>query len=155
MSDKRRAGISRPFLFFSGPICETKRFPIFATKRFPVYTSNSFVMPEKQFTLSPHDGSFFRKDNTFGVRFERILDHPAPLVWKALTDPAQLSRWLAPATLDKNRITLQLTGGTMGGKILQWEEDHLLEYEWYKGSVVRWELLTEGPGRCRLIFSHS
>ncbi len=42
----------------------------------------------------------------------------------------------------------------MGGKILQWKENSLLEYEWYKESIVRWELLTEGKDRCRLIFTH-
>ncbi|HLZ87877.1 MAG TPA: SRPBCC domain-containing protein [Puia sp.] len=111
-------------------------------------------MSEKNFTLSHRDGTFFRKDNTFGVCFERILDHPVSIVWKAITDPAQLPKWLAPVIIKDDTISLQLTGGTMGGRILQWKENTLLEYEWYEGSIVRWELVTEGPGGCRLVFTH-
>ena len=112
-------------------------------------------MPEINFTLSHKDGSFFRQGNSFGVRFERIFDHPVPTVWKALTDPGQMAKWLAPASIDGDTICLRLTGGTMGGRILQWKDNCLLEYQWYEGSVVRWELLGEGPGRCRLVFTHS
>lgn len=112
-------------------------------------------MPEQNFTLSHKDGTFFRKGDTFGVRFERILDHPVHSVWKAITEPGLLAQWLAPASITQDTITLQLTGGTMGGRILQWEKDHILEYEWHNGTVVRYELLDEGPGRCRLIFTHS
>ncbi|GGA98952.1 SRPBCC family protein [Puia dinghuensis] len=112
-------------------------------------------MPEKNFTLSHLDGTFFRKGNVFGVRFERILNHPTSVVWKALTDPGALAKWLAPVTIEGDTITLQLTGGTMGGKILNWKKNALLEYVWYEGSIVRWELLTEGEGRCRLVFTHS
>ncbi len=119
---------------------------------------NFQLMPEKSFTLSAHDGSFFKKPNSIGVRFERILDHPVPTVWKALTDPGQLAQWLAPATIEGERggkITLHLTGGVMGGKIMQWKKNALLEYIWYNGSTVRWELLSEGKGRTRLVFIHS
>ncbi|HEY4107920.1 SRPBCC family protein [Puia sp.] len=112
-------------------------------------------MPEKNFTLSHKDGTFFRKGDSFGVRFERLLDHPVPTVWKALTEPGQLAKWLAPVTIKSDTISLQLTGGTMGGKILQWKENRVLEYEWHQGTVVRWELLTEDAGRCKLIFTHS
>jgi uncharacterized protein YndB with AHSA1/START domain len=112
-------------------------------------------MPEKNFTLSCKDGTFFRKGNTFGVRFERILDHPVPSVWKALTEPDQLAQWLAPATIKGDTISLQLTGGTMGGRILHRKVNELLEYEWHNGTVVCWELFSEGPGRCRLVFTHS
>jgi hypothetical protein len=41
----------------------------------------------------------------------------------------------------------------MGGTILQWKENSLLEYQWFRDSVVCWELLREGPERCRLIFT--
>ena len=112
-------------------------------------------MSANNFTLSHKDGTFFHQDDIFGVYFERIFDHPVSRVWEALTEPGQLAQWLAPTTIRGKAISLQLTGGTMGGKILQWKENSLLEYEWYEGSIVRWELLTEGPGRCRLVFTHS
>lgn len=104
------------------------------------------------FRLSDQDGTVTANS----VRFERILDHPVERVWAALTEPDQLSVWLGPARVEGGaggNITLQMTGATNGGKILQWKKNALLEYEWYKDSVVRWELLTEGPGRCRLIFT--
>jgi len=115
-------------------------------------------MSPQNFTLSLKDGSFFRTADTIGVCFERILDHPVPRVWEALTEPAQLAKWLAPAVIKGGAggtITLQMTGGTMGGRILQWKENALLEYIWYNGSVVRWELFGEGEGRTRLVFTHT
>jgi uncharacterized protein YndB with AHSA1/START domain len=114
------------------------------------------LMPEKVFTLSNQDGSFYQSGDTYGVRFERILDHPVSRVWAALTQPDRLSAWLAPTTIEGRvggSIAVETFGGTMGGKILFWKENSLLEYEWYKESIVRWELLTEGRGRCRLIFT--
>jgi uncharacterized protein YndB with AHSA1/START domain len=114
-------------------------------------------MPEKNFTLSLQDGTFIQRPGSVGVHFERILDHPVPAVWQALTQPQQLAHWLAPATIvpgPGGSITLQLTGGTMGGKITKWKENILLEYAWHNGSTVRWELLHEGKDRTRLLFTH-
>lgn len=115
-------------------------------------------MPEqKKFTLSAHDGTFIHTKDCVGVHFERILEHPVSRVWAALTEPEHLAHWLAPAVIQGGKggsITLQLTGGVMGGKITEWKENALLEYAWYNGSTVRWELLTEGEDRTRLVFSH-
>ena len=151
-------------------------------------------MPEKKFILSANDGSFFETGDSAGVYFERILEHPVDRVWTALTEPKHLAHWLAPAVIDGRKggtITLQLTGGVMGGKITEWKSDGaeigrarkpdgatktewrtrsggkrsdgsgasgptgvLLEYAWYNGSTVRWELLSEGKNRTRLLFTH-
>ena len=115
-------------------------------------------MPEKKFVLSLHDGSFFKTADSIGVYFERILDHPIDRVWAALTEPGHLARWLAPAEIKGEKggtITLRLTGGVMGGTITEWKENTLLEYAWYNGSTVRWELVSEGENRTRLLFTHS
>jgi uncharacterized protein YndB with AHSA1/START domain len=115
-------------------------------------------MSQQNFTLSLQDGSFFWTADTLGIRFERIFDHPVSRVWEALTEPGHLAQWLAPAVIKGGAggtISLQLTGGTMGGRILQWKEDLLLEYMWHNGTVVRWELLPEGKGRTRLVFTHT
>ena len=114
-------------------------------------------MPEKNFTLSLYDGIFIQSPGSVGVQFERMLDHPVPQVWQALTQPEQLAQWLAPASIAPGpggSITLQLTGGTMGGKITRWKENVLLEYAWHNGSTVRWELFNEGQERTRLLFTH-
>ena len=114
-------------------------------------------MPEKKFILSAHDGSFFKNSDSAGVYFERILEHPVDRVWAALTESEHLAHWLAPAVIKGQKggtITLQLTGGVMGGQITEWQENVVLEYAWYNGSTVRWELLSEGENRTRLLFTH-
>jgi uncharacterized protein YndB with AHSA1/START domain len=114
-------------------------------------------MPDKKFVLSAHDGTFFRTEDCIGVRFERVLEHPVERVWAALTEPEHLAHWLAPAEIRGGKggtITLRLTGGVMGGTITEWKENVLLEYAWHGGSSVRWELVSEGKIRTRLLFTH-
>jgi uncharacterized protein YndB with AHSA1/START domain len=114
-------------------------------------------MPEQKFILSAHDGSFFRTADAAGVYFERMLEHPVEKVWAALTEPAHLAHWLAPTEIKGAKggtITLRLTGGVMGGTITEWKENVLLEYAWHNGSTARWELLSEGENRTRLLFTH-
>jgi uncharacterized protein YndB with AHSA1/START domain len=136
-------------------------------------------MPEQTFKLSSHDGSFFKSGDSAGLYFERILEHPVHAVWAALTEPEHLAKWLAPAVIEAGKggsISLKLSGGVMGGKITEWRKPDgrprqrggdgpadrgtggsmgpLVEYAWHNGSTVRWELLTEGEGRTRLVFTH-
>jgi uncharacterized protein YndB with AHSA1/START domain len=114
-------------------------------------------MPEKNFTLSTDDGVFYMTTGEAGLTFERIFDRSTSRVWAALTEPDQLAKWLAPTTIEGREggtITLHLTGGTMGGKILKWKKNELIEYVWHNGSSVRWQLLSEGRGRTRLVFTH-
>jgi uncharacterized protein YndB with AHSA1/START domain len=124
------------------------------------------IMAEKSFRLSIHDGSFFKAGDTVGVYFERILDHPVSQVWSALTEPEHLAKWLAPAVIRGGKggtISLRLTGRVMGGKITEWREETLLEYVWSPAGPsslclndpsMRWELLSEGKDRTRLVFTH-
>jgi uncharacterized protein YndB with AHSA1/START domain len=115
-------------------------------------------MPAKLSQLSDRYGSFTRSGNEYSVRFERILDHPVKKVWAALTLPEQLSLWLASAEIDLKEggeIKVHTKGGVMGGKIIRLEKNSLLEYSWHNGSVVRWELFTEGEGQTRLLFTHT
>jgi uncharacterized protein YndB with AHSA1/START domain len=114
-------------------------------------------MPEKPYTLSTNDGVYYKTPDSFGLTFERIFDQPVSRVWAALTEPDQLAKWLAPTTIEGREggtITLHLTGGTMGGKILKWKKNEIVEYVWHNGSSVRWQLLSEGKGRTRLVFTH-
>ena len=115
-------------------------------------------MPEEKFQLSDHYGSFSKSGDVYSVRFERILDHPIQKVWEAITRPEQLAEWLGETNIELKEggeVKVTTKGGVMGGKITQCEEGSLLEYTWWKGSIVRYELLMEGEGRCRLIFTHS
>jgi uncharacterized protein YndB with AHSA1/START domain len=77
----------------------------------------------------------------------RELRHPPELVWRALTDPEQLSQW-APFDADRN---LSLVGAaklsTVGASVPQVSETVVkfaeapkrLEYSW-GGNDLRWEL---------------
>jgi uncharacterized protein YndB with AHSA1/START domain len=114
--------------------------------------SENQALSQKMFMMSDKDGIL----EGAGVRFERILDHPVERVWEALTKPEALAAWLAPARVEAGvggTIRVETTGGPSGGRIREWKENDLLEYDWFEEAVVRWELLPEGPGRCRLIFT--
>lgn len=68
------------------------------------------------------------------LRFERHLEFPVSEVWDAITDPERLGRWLFPTTFEKRpggtlRIDLG-DHGTAMGRVLLWDEPHVLEYEW-------------------------
>jgi uncharacterized protein YndB with AHSA1/START domain len=95
------------------------------------------------------------------VQFRRLYDFTPQELWSALTDPEQLGRWLARAHVDPGvggQVSLHFDGGsTEGGRILTWEEPHVLEYEWQftdeEPSVVRFELLPQEFGTL-LVLDH-
>ena len=111
--------------------------------------------------MTENMGTLTRQGDRATVRFERWLDAVIEDVWEALTTPAGLEAWLAPATVDLR------TGGKMdidfgedglaGGVILALQPPSLLEYEWgFPGepdSILRFELKADG-GRTRLILEH-
>lgn len=85
---------------------------------------------------------------------ERHLRHSPEKVWKALTDPAQLSHWApfdSDRSLDQAGATVSLnTVGTpvpmvSETKILRAEAPTTLEYAW-GGNQMRWELEPENGG---------
>ncbi len=124
-------------------------------------------MPGKPATVATQGGSEPVGPST--ITFERFLRHPPEIVWRALTDPAQLRQWF----LTEARIeggpggTVELSTGPTQvratGRILAWQPPRLYEYEWNlepcsgfprgERSVVRWEL-TEVPGGTQLVLVH-
>jgi uncharacterized protein YndB with AHSA1/START domain len=106
-------------------------------------------------------GTLRSDDDRCAVAFRRLYDFTAEELWSALTDPEQLGRWLARAQVDPGvggQVTLDFEGGsTEGGRILTWDEPHVLEYEWrFAGedeSVVRFELLPQEYGTL-LVLDH-
>ena len=81
----------------------------------------------------------------------RDLRHPPAKVWKALTDPAQLSQW-APFDADRSLATvgpvkLSTVGAPMVSEttVKRAEAPRLLEYDW-GGGHLRWELEPRGDG---------
>ena len=110
-------------------------------------------------------GSLRREGDRVGVRFERLLDAAAADVWRELTDPERLSRWLAAVSqIDAT------PGGSFAfrfgegeteradGNVLEAEPERLLVLEWrFPGeptSLVRFELEASGTGT-RLVLDHS
>jgi uncharacterized protein YndB with AHSA1/START domain len=94
--------------------------------------------------------------------FRRRLVHTPEAVWRAITDPAELSSWyLAEATIDgREGGTVDLYEGPyrlhVTGRILTWDPPRVFEHEWKvaprpefpsgEDSVIRWELRRDGEG---------
>lgn len=95
---------------------------------------------------------------THEVHIERVLPAPPERVWQAITDPAKLARWLAPAEVTAGlggHISLAFENDTENqhvreGKILTWDEPRTLEYQWiFKGeepSILRFDLKPHPQG---------
>lgn len=91
--------------------------------------------------------------DTWGLVLERELRHAPGVVWKALTDPAQLREW-APFDADGslgaagNRVTLTTVnagGFASEAVVTRADEPRLLIYNW-GDSDMRWELEPLGGG---------
>jgi uncharacterized protein YndB with AHSA1/START domain len=94
------------------------------------------------------------------LRIERWLAHPPEKVWRALTEPAQLSRWF-PAEMEMgltigSKISFVFRGGegpTTDGVITELDPPGVLAFTW-GDDVLHWELRGDGRG-CLLIFTHT
>ena len=91
--------------------------------------------------------------------FIRSLRQPPPVVWTALTGPAEVDRW-APFTGDLSgtgETVLTMVDGDerteMPATVLRSEPPALLEYTWGRDRL-RWELEAEGAGT-RLTLRHT
>jgi uncharacterized protein YndB with AHSA1/START domain len=85
--------------------------------------------------------------------FVRELRQPPPVVWQALTDPAELDQWApfrAPRDLgEKGPLTLTMVDGDNAedtpAEVRVVEPPMLLEYSWGR-DLLRWELAPNGDG---------
>ena len=108
-----------------------------------------------------------RDDKTQPIVLDAALDAPPPLVWRALTEPALLARWLAPNDIKAEvgrRFTVRPDGpigaAPIDCEVLAIEPERLLSYRWRGGegdaaldTVVTWVLepTAEGGTRLRLV----
>jgi uncharacterized protein YndB with AHSA1/START domain len=97
--------------------------------------------------IQTETGRLRSDDERCAVRFERLYDFTPAELWSALTDPDRLARWLAKAQVDAGAggaVRLAFDDAATEGRVLTWDEPHVLEYEWrFTGedeSVVRFEL---------------
>ncbi|MFJ4771060.1 SRPBCC domain-containing protein [Streptomyces uncialis] len=106
------------------------------------------------------------------VRVDQFLAHPPAKVWRALTEPDLIARWLMPGDFRLeigHRYTLQtravpVTGfsGTIQAEVLAFEFGHMLRIGWQDTGpesrtgadwTITWTLAPEGRGT-RLFLTH-
>lgn len=104
------------------------------------------------------------------IHLDEFISHPPKRVWRALTDPDLLARWLMPAEDFELRVGHRFTfqgepipavkfGGVVYCEILAFEIDRMLSYSWEGSgenqlySTVTWRLVPEGRGT-RLFLEH-
>jgi uncharacterized protein YndB with AHSA1/START domain len=91
------------------------------------------------------------------VRLERYLPDPPPVVWRAITDRAQLTEWFpCDVIVEGGRweagaaITFPFPPDvidlTLTGTVLAVDEPRLLAYTWGDEETLRFELHPEGEG---------
>ena len=98
---------------------------------------------------------------TTTIRAEQLLAHSPARVWRALTDPALLSRWLMPTDF-RAEVGAKFTFATrQWGKtrceVLDIEPGRLLRISWNNpplDTTVTWRLEPEAAGT-RLIVEHA
>ncbi len=100
-------------------------------------------------------GTIRRVDGAFEARLERELDHPPAAVWRMLTDPAELPKWLAPGDIElreggRAKLDFQDSGTVIDSIVTAVDPPRLLEYSWSGPGEptrpVRWEVIPEGDG---------
>ncbi|GGK62596.1 hypothetical protein Sme01_04590 [Sphaerisporangium melleum] len=104
------------------------------------------------------------------IRLDQYLPHPPAKVWRALTEPALLARWMMPGDFRLevgHRYTMQGiampgTGfsGTAAAEVLAFTEEKMLSVRWRDAEpgsdadwTITWTLEPEGRGT-RLFLSH-
>lgn len=94
--------------------------------------------------------------------FRRRLNHPPEVVWKALTEPSQLSSWyMTKAIIDgREGGSIDFTSGPsrlhVTGRVLIWKPPEVFEHEWKveartelphgEDAIIHWELRPDGDG---------
>jgi uncharacterized protein YndB with AHSA1/START domain len=96
----------------------------------------------------------------YTVRFRRRSRHSAARLWRAITEPEEVSRWMGgPARVDLRPggdwyIDFSATNqGALDGIIIGFERERRLTYAW-GWSVVEWLITPEAEG-CSYTFVHN
>jgi uncharacterized protein YndB with AHSA1/START domain len=116
----------------------------------------------EKYEPGPAAGAEVQKDGEkWTLVLVRVLRHPPPMVWEALTDPAHLQEW-APFDSDRSLaavgpVKLRAVGAPQPmiseTNVTRAEAPRLLEYNW-GGQDLRWELEPLG-GVTRLKLWHN
>ncbi|MFD4243160.1 SRPBCC domain-containing protein [Streptomyces sp. NPDC058525] len=113
-------------------------------------------------------------DDLTSVRVEQFLPHPPSKVWRALTEPELIARWLMPGDFrlrvghryTMHGVPVQATGfsGTVRAEVLAFETGRMLRIGWQDAApsgdgsaevdwTITWTLEPEGRGT-RLFLDH-
>jgi uncharacterized protein YndB with AHSA1/START domain len=106
-------------------------------------------------------------EDRHAIRLDQFLAHPPAKVWRVLTEPDLLARWLMPTDFKPevgHRFTFRTTPkpatgfrGVVYCEVLELEPERLLKLSWSDGEradwTVTWRLRPEGRGT-RLFFDH-
>ncbi|MFI6218056.1 SRPBCC domain-containing protein [Nocardia brasiliensis] len=111
-------------------------------------------------------------DDLTTIEVDQFYPHPPAKVWRALTTPDLLARWLMEPTgfepVSGNRFRMQARpipevnfSGQIRGEVLEVVEPKLLRITWNdaavtedSGWVLSWQLHPEGKGT-RMLFTHT
>lgn len=101
-------------------------------------------------------------NNSLSIRMDDFYPFPPARVWKALTEPDLIARWLMPNTFKLevgHRFTFQTEpipavkfDGVAHCEVLEIVEERLLRYSWdgqgenHLRSILTWQLEPEGDG---------
>lgn len=101
------------------------------------------------------------------LRYERQLRHPVERVWRALTEPELMGRWLMETDFEPtigHRFEFHTDpargfDGVLYGEVIQVEAPHKIAYTFIGGmmrhkTMVTWTLIPENEGT-RLILEHT
>lgn len=100
-------------------------------------------------------GDLRRRGGYLEARFHRRFDHPAGEVWRFLTEPGPLARWLTPGEIElrvDGRVKLDFiaSGIPIDSRVKALEPLRLLEYSWSglgePERPVQWRLAPVGDG---------
>jgi uncharacterized protein YndB with AHSA1/START domain len=102
------------------------------------------------------EGTLEHRGDRQVIRFERRLGHPVERVWRAISEPGELAKWLALAELEPIEggtvvLTWQNTddeGNTAvaRGTVSALEPPRLIEFDTDIHGRLRWELEPDGEG---------
>ncbi|MEV6156116.1 SRPBCC family protein [Nonomuraea sp. NPDC052129] len=98
-------------------------------------------------------GTYVEIDGRPAVRFQRTYPHPIERVWRAVTEPGELTHWFPQnVTMDaREGGKIEFSGDphmdSITGTILVWDPPRCFAFTW-GGDELRLELAPDGAGGC-------
>lgn len=101
-------------------------------------------------------GTYVEHDGRPAVRFERTYLHPVERVWRAITEPAEVSTWFPSSMQIEPRVGGRVTytgnpyAADSEGTVLTYDPPHALAMTW-DTDELHFRLEPVGAGACRLV----